>query len=281
MKTIIHATDYSENAVAALKYAYSISKKMNTSLLVVHVFDYPTVMTTKLKEPYYHIEKDTFKMHHSKLKDFCIKHLGNELDKMNVEVEAIEDKSVVNGIISKVKEKNAFMLVTGMKGASAFKELIMGNTARHLIEKSPCPILSIPADVSNREIKTIVYATDFEKDDVKDIGKITEIARVYDAEIRVVHISPLKEYDRKKLMEDFKEKAKEKISYKKMKFSIIPSDKTFEDLRLFLGEVNADLIVMLERKSNGLIKKLFHRNLVKKMEVYGKIPLLSFKGITE
>jgi len=168
VKAIIHATDYSENSVAALKYAYSLSKKMDASLLVIHVFDYPTTLDTEVKEPVPQFEKNAFKKHNARLKEFCTKHLGNGLDKMDVRIEAIEDKSVVNGIISKAKELNAFMLVTGMKGGSAFKEFIMGNTTRHLIEKSSCPVLSIPADVSHRQIETIVYATDYEKDDIKE-----------------------------------------------------------------------------------------------------------------
>ncbi len=279
VKIILHATDYSENAVAALKYAYAMSTNMDASLLVVHVFDYPTTFDTKVNEPVPQFEKNAFKKHNSKLREFCIKHLGNELDKMDVRIEAIEDKSTVNGIISKAKELNAFMLVTGMKGGSAFKEFIMGNTTKHLIEKAPCPVLSIPADVSHRQIETIVYATDYEKDDIKEIDSIIEIAKAFDAEIKIVHISPLKEFDRKKLIRSFEEEVKEKISYKKMEFDIIPSDDTFEDLRLYLGKVNADIIVMLERKSKGLLKKIFHRDLVKKMEYYGKIPLLSFKKI--
>ena len=111
---------------------------------------------------------------------------------------------------------------------------------------------------------------------IKEINLIIEIAKAFDAEIKIVHISPLKEFDRKKLIRNFEEKVKDNISYSKMEFDIFPSDNTFEDLRLYLGEVDADIIVMLERKSKGLLRKFFHRDLVKKMESYGKIPLLSF-----
>ena len=276
MKTIIHATDYSENALAALKYSYSLCKKLNANLLVIHVFDYPTIMTAEVKEPYYHLEKDTFKLHTSKLKELCEEHLGDDLDKMNVSVEAIEDKSIVNGITSKATEISAFMIVTGMKGKSMLKEVILGNTTKHLIDKSPCPILAIPEDVSHSEIQTIVYATDFDQKDIKDIYILIEIAQPFNADIKVLHISPLKEFDRKKLISDFEKKAKENISYSNITFDFIPSDDTFEELRLYLGEENADIVAMLERKNNGLIKSIFHRDLVKKMESYGKIPLLSF-----
>ena len=275
-KTIIHATDYSKNAVAALKYAYAMCTNIDASLLVIHVFDIPTIMSTEIKEPYQNLEKETFKMHHSKLEDFCKKHLGNELIKMDVRVEAIEDKSVVNGIISKVKELNAYMLVAGMKGQSALKELMMGNTTRHLIEKSPCPVLAIPEDTSHRQIETIVYATDFQEEDVDAIQKLTEIANPFNALIKIVHISNDKEYDGNVQMKWFEEMLKNKVNYKKLEFKVLYSENIFNTLRIYLGDESADMVAMLERKKRGLIKKWFHHDLVKKMESYGRMPLISF-----
>ena len=58
------------------------------------------------------------------------------------------------------------MIVTGMKGENKFKDFIMGNTTRQLLEKAPCPVLAIPEDVVFGEIKTVVYATDYEKEDI-------------------------------------------------------------------------------------------------------------------
>jgi hypothetical protein len=43
-----------------------------------------------------------------------------------------------------------------------------------------------------------------------------------------------------------------------------------------LGVVNADIVVMLEREKKGFLNKWFHKDLVKKMEGYGKITLMSF-----
>ena len=75
MKTIVHATDYSENAIAALKYAHSLSKKLDANLKLVHVFDYPTMVNTKVLEPVPYIEANAHKQHNSKLLKFCKEHL--------------------------------------------------------------------------------------------------------------------------------------------------------------------------------------------------------------
>lgn len=281
MKTILYATDYSENSVAALKYAYALSLAISTTLKVVHVFDYPTMLddlSLKAEDAFPDIEGDAFKKHYSKLNSFCKAHLSISLDKTNVEVEAIENKSVVNGIVSKANEIEAFLIVTGMKGGSVLREVIMGNTTKHLIEKSPCPVLSIPKGVSHTKIETIVYATDFEEEDLGAIDKLTEIAEPINAKIKIVHFSPFKEASgigQKKVMED---KIHKHIKYPNIELNNFNSDDVFNDLRIYLGKANADLIAMLERENKSLSSQVFHRDLVKKMESYGQIPLISFNA---
>ena len=281
MKTILYATDYSENSVAALKYAHAMSSKMNAKLEVVHVFDYPTMLDSlslKSEDAFPDIEGDAYKKYNSKLSSFCKAHLDEELDKINVTVAAIEDKSVVNGIVSKAKEVNAFLILTGMKGGSALREVIMGNTAKHLIKRSPCPVLSIPGDTSPKLIETIVYATDFEEEDIGAIDKLTEVAKPFNAKIKIVHISSLKETIGKEEMKAIEEKIHKQIEYPKLEVVILYSDDVFNDLKIYFGNSNADLIAMLERESHGLASKIFHRDLVKRMESYGRIPLISFNA---
>jgi len=275
-KTIIHATDYSKNTVAALKFAQLLSSKLGAHLKVIHVFDYPTIINTKVLEPVPHIEANAYKHHNSKLLKFCKQHLADDLDLRKISTEAIEDKSVVNGIISLATELDAAMIITGIKGVNFIKEFIMGNTTKHLIEKSSCPVLAIPAEASHKQLETIVYASDFLEEDIYAIEKLVEIARPFDGVIKVVHITTEEEYDGITQMEWFKEALKQKIKYKKIEFEVIFSEDIFDSLRIYLGDVNADLVVMMEREKDGFKDKIIHRDLVKRMESYGMIPLMSF-----
>lgn len=279
MKTILYATDYSENSVAALKYAYEMSEQLGTRLVITHVFNYPTVLGTEnLDEPFSYVEKSAFKSHRSKLEKFCEAHLGSVWKSSNILLEAVENKSVVKGIISVAEEWHAYLIVSGMKGGSMLREIIMGSTTKQLIEKAPCPILSIPMNAGYMIPKTIVYATDFEKEDIYAIRKLAEMAEQLDAEIKIVHISTKEDYKGELQMEWFKEVLFEKVSYKRMDFELLLTTNVFEALRIYLGDKNADLIVMLEREHKSILKKWFHRDFVKKMESYGRMPLLSFRG---
>lgn len=276
MNRIICATDYSENSITALKYAYSISKKLDTNLLVTHVFNLPTLLKIEFEESFINNEKELFKQQQLKLKKFCNLHLGDDFDEMNVTIEVIENSSAFKAIISKADEIKAFMIVVGIKGTNILKE-VMGSTTRQLIDKAPCLVLAIPEHIIYKEIDTIVYATDFEADaDIEVIKKLSKVAKAFEAKIQVVHITTEKEYDVELQMNLFKDKLKKKVDYEKIKFKILVSDDVFNTLNTYLEEIDADIVVMLEREKRGFLNKLFHQDLVKKMDAYGKTPLISF-----
>jgi len=278
MKTILYATDYSENSVAALKYARNIAQQMGVRLVVTHVFDYPTVLGMEgLDEPFPHLEETAFKQHRLKLEEFCEEHLGSVWKAPDVQLQPVEHPSVIKGILSTAEQWHAQMIVVGTKGESALREIIMGSTTKQLIEKAPCPIMAIPSDASYMPPKTIVYATDFEEEDIYAIRKLAEMGKTFEAEIKVVHISTENEYEGETQMEWFKEMLEQKVSYDKMEFKLFFSDTILESLRTYLEDIDADMVVMLEREKKSIFKKWFGSSLVKKMESYGEIPLLSFR----
>lgn len=278
MKTILFATDYSDNSIAALKYAHDMCVRMDAKLLVTHVLDYPTTMDSRVEKTLMSIKKDAIEENNVKLELFCKDNLGDDWNKVKIKTEVIVDKSVVNGIISKAKEVQSCLIITGMKGASRLRKLIMGSTARKLIKEAPYPVLTIPEDTSFNEIKTIVYATDFQDQDLGAIRNLVEIAEPLHAKIKIVHVAPLKEVIDEGERKVLDEKLKKHVKYKNMELHIIYSNHIFNELKTYYGDKNADIIAMLERENNGLGKKLFYQNLLEKMKSYGKVPLMSFNA---
>ncbi|MBJ2172880.1 universal stress protein [Aureibaculum sp. A20] len=274
MKNILYATDYSKYSVTALQYAYQLSTKMNIQLKVIHVFHYPSTLLNIVGDTEPDFGVNYFEKHASKLEQFCIDNLGYDLT--NITVEAVENKSVLNGIIEKAQELDSTFVVVGTKGNGTIKDFIMGNTTKNLIEKSLFPILSIPYQKRISKIKTIVYATAFEEDDIHAICKLTEIAEPLKSEIKVVHASLKDEYPGEVQMAWFKEMIANKIKYDKISFEVISSDDVFNSLRLYAEKNDADLIAMLDRKKGGFLKKLLNKDTVLLMNDYGKYPLISF-----
>ena len=154
----------------------------------------------------------------------------------------------------------------------------MGSTTKALIRKAPCPLLAVPANSNVIHLKKMVYATDFEQADIFAINKLVKIAKKFDAEIRVLHITTQKEYAGEEQMEWFKEMLKEKVAYAKLEFDLIFSNTVFEELIWHLEDTEADLLAMLERKDSTFYQKYLQADLVKKMVNGINVPLFSFNG---
>ncbi|MEQ8218720.1 MAG: universal stress protein [Arenibacter sp.] len=276
MKTLLYATDYSKNSVSALLLAYNLSQDLGTRLVITHTFNFPTVLGMEGLDERPILEGNPFKFHRAELEKFCTEYLGSKWDNPKIQLEPVQNNSVIKGIISKAEEYHAQLIVVGTKGASGIEEMILGSTAKKLIEKSPCPVITIPSDVLPRNLDTMVYATDFEEEDIHAIQKLSEFAKPLKAKIKVVHISTNQEYAGDLSMEWFKDMLKSKVDYPEIEFELLFSEDVFDTLRIYLGVVNADMVVMLEREKKGFLKKWFHRDLVKKMEDYGEVILMSF-----
>ena len=279
MRTILYGTDYSTNSVAALKYAKKMTEHLDCHLVVCHVYGYPIVTETIVVDELPQLRKNALKANRYRLEEFCAENLGENWSKEDIKIAPVEDIFVVDGIVAAAKDWHAEFIIVGTKGESILTEALLGSTTKHLIQKSPCPVLAIPPNIKYVTPKTMVYATDFEEEDIDAIGKLVELAESYQAKIKIVHISPKKEYSGDTQMEWFKNRLQEKVAYKNLEFELIFSEYIFKSLEKYLTDVKADLVGMLARKKSGFLKRWFHWDLVKKMESHSTIPVLSFNEV--
>ena len=275
MKSILYATDYSENSIPAFKFAWKLSQKLNAPLYVMHVFDISATFISTVSIAYARMEEAAFKKHAEKLREFCLEHLDIEPDKKKLITIVAEGSIPCTNILEKAEELNSEMIIAGKTGSSLVKDLLIGSTATELIEKSSIPVMLFPSSFVSGNIKTIVYATAFEQADIFAIRDLASWASLFGASLKVFHVSPASEYAGEDQMEWFKELLFQKVQYKPISFEIRFAEDIFETLTAYLRQEKADLLVMLEREGQHLFSGIWHRDLVKRMKSEMDIPLLS------
>ncbi|MBQ4819698.1 universal stress protein [Aquimarina sp. MMG016] len=278
MKTILYSTDYSEHSISSLQYAYDLSMKLQAELIVLHIFDVPTFSGTTIISSLRQTQKRAYQEQRSIIDAYCTKHLGDKNKLKNVRTEVLKSISIVDGILEMAKKLSADMIIMGMKDKHSNRGVLVGDIAKQLLTKVPCPLLILPDNSSAKEIKNIVYATDFEEEDVFAIEKLAILAAAYQAEIRVIHISSKKESDGEDQMSWFKEMVKEKVDYENIDFDIVFSNDVYEKLNDYVNTNETDIVALLEREDRGFFNRLFHRDLVKQVGANTVIPLLSFNA---
>jgi len=272
MKKILFTTDFSTNAKKAFSFALNMAEKYQAELILAHVFDIPNVYNYPVEYNPSEMKPEMIKDWQRTLKDF----FANYDTKVKAKFVAVEHPSVMKGILSIIETHKPQLLVVGTRGKSLIKELILGGTTKALVKRSPIPVMAIPENADPKDFDKVLYASDLREDDVQALKKLVQLVESYQPEIEILHIYPDSEYKGIEKIEWFKELVKENIDYERISFEILRSDDNFSALHNHMVRNNFDLLVMLEKKRSGIIDKLFHQDLVKKMEFHTRIPLLSY-----
>ncbi|MBD0850175.1 universal stress protein [Maribacter arenosus] len=276
MKTFLYATDYSKNSVAALQFAYALSRELQAKLVALHVFELSLTLASTVSHTYSRKEVRAFADHRERLRDFCSEHLKNKPGAEKITYKIDEGNPVHEKIINNAKEHKADLIIVGTKGGNPIREALLGSTTTSLIDKAPCPVLAVPDDVDFYGIKKMVYATDFEGADIFTIEKLTDLAKPLQLDLHLVHVSTLDTRTSKDQMEWFKGMLKHKVDDENIHFDLRYGEDVFTTLQEYIDEIEPDLVAMLEREGHSLIKDLTHRDLVKRMKSEGHLPLLSY-----
>lgn len=275
MKTILYATDCTRHATPALRYAHKLSEKLNAKLIVLSVYDLPPVLVSTIRAPK-HLAKMAAEEHMMVLHNYCSRYLKDGMT-ADISLDVVESSSISEGILKRCLALQPDLLILGMKDEHTLRGYFSGNIANAILADCPCPVIMVPNQLRYRKLRTLVYATDFEERDIRAIQKLVKLATPYEAEILVVHIPTKEEYAGMDQMEWFEELLQQQVDYPNIRFHMIFADSVQEGLGVYVQDVRADLLAMLQRNSSRtFFGKLLHRDQVKAMENRSKIPILSF-----
>lgn len=279
MKKILYTTDFSKNAETAFPVALEMAEKHGAELHLLHVFDIPTSWNYPYAGDPLEMESQAIEDAEKKLKAIVDSHASNTTKKFIIRYHTLENPSVVEGVLSCVRQINPDLLVIGTKGGSKTREIIVGSTTKSLLSKSTVPVLAIPEGTEYTGFQQVLYASDLLESDLLALEQLIHLLQPYQPSILLVHISSQDAHVAKKKIEWFQELLRERISYENLKIIHFLSESVAEGLDSLISQNQFDLLVMLEKERHGITDLLFHQDLVKKMEFRTRIPILSFNQL--
>jgi nucleotide-binding universal stress UspA family protein len=137
IKTILHPTDYSENAGYAFRLACALARDYRAKLLLVHVRPLPAVPTDIVTIPP--------PPHVDDLDAILRERLGAmRPDDPQIAVERyllVGDEAIE--IVELAGQVSADMIVMGTHGRTGLKRLLMGSVAEKVSRNAPCPVVTV------------------------------------------------------------------------------------------------------------------------------------------
>lgn len=272
IKKILVPTDFSENAYNALTYAISIAKKEKAKIILLHVFSINYISSEVPIEYFAEELASTGNEAAKKLRGLC-----NEVEKDGkLKCETINRQGqVVDIILDTITKKNIDMTIMGTKGASGLKEILIGSNTAKIITKASCPVIAVPGKASFHGIKKIVYATDYHLSDIVNLKQLADMAKVFHAQLNIVHISNEHKSKEVKHMDKFLKKVRQKIHYKNISHKLLKGLDVEKKLQQYLKKESANLLATSTRY-RGIIERLFGKSITKKIAYHTKVPLIAF-----
>ena len=139
LHSILHPTDFSENAHTAFQLACTLAHDYDARLVVVHVTPPQTMLYTEAVVPPRHLE--TLQLVREKLEQV----VPTPADLAMEHHLLVGDPATE--ILQIAEEQKCDMIVMGTHGHRGLTRLLMGSVAEQIIRRAPCPVLTVKLPV--------------------------------------------------------------------------------------------------------------------------------------
>jgi len=276
MQKILIPTDFSANALNAIQYALQFFKKEKCTFYLLHVsqsvadpattsMGFASINAAMMQEAMATDHRKLCKLvqtlrkeNHNKLHDFIV------LQEFTFFTEAVKKQ---------VKEQNIDFIVMGTKGASGFKEAVIGSNTSDVITKVKCPVLVIPENAKYKSPGEIVFPTDYNLVYNNDLLiSLIHVLNIHKPQLRILHIQK-----NNAELAAFQKANQETLdahlaNYIHSFHTIIHTD-IEAAMQNFIEYKDIDMVVMIAKNLNFLQRLLFEP-LVEKISYHTQIPFL-------
>lgn len=273
---ILCPTDFSECSLNAIEYAARLGEKYQAQLILFHVLNREDYLKLSPNDTQGRYQVEFVQ---EKLKNLQSAVLGESIagGLKGCEI-AIREGQIVEGTLDYAAEIEADLIVSGTEGMNELREQIIGSRASRLVQQSDRDVIIVPRKVFFKRPRKFVYATDYLEEDKLAIQKVVEMARKFDSEIDLVHISSSQKSIEKSLHLAMVDEIKPFVRYDKVNYVL----KSYRDdlalgLENYLQVAKGDMLVTLSKKK-AFFDQIFSKNLSKKMAYFLNKPLWVIKS---
>lgn len=178
---VIVATDLSENAGKAARWAAELCAQTQAEVVAAHVIEIG--LSSWLKARYDDVVDEAKRAKaEENIADWYAQYAGARPDHVDLRV-----NTCFNALTEAAAEHHADLLVMSPTGKSAIAQLVVGSRVQEIASRPPCPL----AIVAGGPIARLAVAVDFSEGSARALRWAFDLAQGIGAQLRVIHVADL------------------------------------------------------------------------------------------
>ena len=194
IRRVLVAVDFSPPSRAALAFAVPLLRKFGAELHLVHVVAADVPLASLVALPLIVPEIEVERRVRSHLKDFAAKEV---LPVRRENIHAVKGRPFEE-ICRLARELEIDLIITGTRGQTGLKHLVLGSTAERVVRHAPCPVLVLHSFGSFRRgralFRKILVPVDFSRCSAQGVAIARALAKEFDSQLFLLHSIDLHYY---------------------------------------------------------------------------------------
>jgi hypothetical protein len=267
-----------------IAYSFSFSNKTNRSLKIVYVFDFEWMRHSFLIGSVGTVDPKLVSVEKNAKKEFDVA----EEKIREVAAEYMKEHSINVPFEIHVSELNRIDLVQEEAESISDLMLLISNHQSYseasggllgypnLVEHVDCPVFVIPENIRQSVMNKIVYATDYNPEDIDSLKHLSGLMKYYpDSSLTILHNEKDHDFGEKLKWKGFMELVRDETDIKIIEFSLKVKKDMLSAIEEYVKENDPDMLVIL-REKRGFFEEIFTGSETKSVLTHFHKPVLVY-----
>lgn len=281
MKNILAIIDQAGSSKDFIRYAMKMTDDLDASLHVMHIQNpesYPLGTPGSLGTAVAELHEN-MKLIATQVSETLAATI-TELQKEFSKPVRVTHDAIIGNVSSKIEEmsktgKADEVLLESRKDESFWLQPVKN---MDVIRTVSVPVWVVPADAVYRPLREIVYATDYNEEDLSTMQKLVNETRQFEPHITALHVTDSVDFEEKTRSSGFRDMLKKYTGYNKLTVKSLretKGDGLAHSIREYASAAKANLIVVLQENHNFL-ERIFRSGKSSDIIKESMVPVLIF-----
>lgn len=279
MRKILIPTDFSENALNAIKYGLELFKYDRCEIYVLHAYS-DEVYNTKgllVRAEFDALKQQVFLNSEANLKKLKKEILTFSPNPKHEIITRSEFETLVDSVNDLADKENIDVIIMGTRGKTNDKKLSFGSNTLNVVKYVKCPVLAVPNSFKKGTPSKILFPTDyllpFKR---REIKLLSTMAANFVAGITFLHISKFDQLSYRQL--DNKAFLKSNIENNKADFVTIMGEGLTSTINNYIKSNGIDMLVMVNAR-HSYLENILYTSTIDKIGLSLELPFLILQNL--